>query len=286
MTDDNRLTQLSTVGEVLAQARQTAGITAITGQAILAYIMKRDRAWLLAHTEVLLTTEQATRFTVLLERAAQGEPLAYLTGEREFYGLAFTVTPDVLIPRPETEGLVDAALHWSEQHRQPAPRLVDVGTGSGAIAVTLAVRLPQAGITAVDVSPAALDVARRNASWHGVGERIELVQGSLLADITGPFDIILANLPYIPTDTLPTLDVIRWEPAPALDGGPDGLALIRLLIRQAATRLLPGGLLALEIQYDQGPVVAALCRDIFPTAAVTIAHDLAGLDRIVSVELP
>jgi release factor glutamine methyltransferase len=274
-----------TVGGALAQARSIDGVTSITAQAILAHVMQRDRTWLLAHTEVSLSSEQATLFAALLERAAQGEPLAYLTGEREFCGLAFTVTPEVLIPRPETEGLVDMVLRWNKQHPQTASHLVDVGTGSGAIAVTLAVRLPQARITAVDTSPAALAVARRNASRHSVGEHIEFVQGNLLESLSGPFDAILANLPYIPTRTLQTLDVIRWEPSQALDGGPDGLDLIRTLIEQATTRLVAGGLLALEIQYDQGPPVADLCREAFPGACVTIEHDLTGLDRVVRVEL-
>lgn len=277
---------LMTIGEALSQARSTDGVTATTAQAILAYILECDRAWLLAHSEAPLTSEQATRFAALFERAAQGEPLAYQTGEREFCGLVFTVTPDVLTPRPETEGLVDVALRWNDQRRITAPHIVDVGTGSGAIAITLAVRLLRASITAVDVSPAALDVARRNASKHGVGQRIEFVQGSLLEDLAGPFDAILANLPYIPTNSLQTLDVMRWEPSLALDGGPDGLDLIRKLVRQATSRLLPGGLLALEIQYDQGQPVATLCCEAFPAARVTTERDLADLDRIVLVETP
>jgi len=277
---------LMTVGEALTKARLTGAVTSTTAQAILAHIVERDRSWLLAHSEAALTSEQSTRFAALLERAARGEPLAYLTGEREFYGLAFTVTPDVLIPRPETEELIDVAIRWSKRYPQTAPQLVDVGTGSGAIAVTLAVQLPQARITAVDVPLAALDVARHNASRHGAAQRIHFVQGSLLENLPGPFDAILANLPYIPTNTLQTLDVIRWEPSLALDGGPDGLQLVRTLIRQAATRLRPGGLLALEIQYDQGPIVAGLCQQTFPTASVTIQRDLSGLDRIAWMETP
>lgn len=286
MTQPNIPIRASTVGEALALARRAGRVTSSIAQAILAHILECDRAWVLAHSMSALTPQQATRFAELLSRAAQGEPLAYLTGEREFYGLAFTVTPDVLIPRPETEGLVEAALNWSERRPQTAPHLVDVGTGSGAIAVTLAVRLPQARITAVDVSPEALDVARHNASRHGVAEHIEFVQGDLLEALPGPFDAILANLPYIPTATLQTLDVLRWEPSLALDGGPDGLNLMRVLIQQATTRLLAGGLLALETQYDQGPPVAALCHAAFPAARVVIERDLAGLDRIVWVETP
>ncbi|MBN1310521.1 MAG: peptide chain release factor N(5)-glutamine methyltransferase [Anaerolineae bacterium] len=277
---------VSTVGEALAQARRMQNVTPITGQAILAHVLGQGRARLLARPEAPLPRGQSTEFAALLERAAQGEPLAYLTGEREFCGLVFTVTPDVLIPRPETEMLVDVAVQWAEQRHKAAPHIADVGTGSGAIAVTVAARLPQVCITAVDVSPAALDVARHNASRHGVGKRTVFMQGSLLEDTPGPFDAILANLPYIPTETLQTLDVSRWEPSLALDGGPDGLDLIRVLVRQAVTRLLPGGLLALEIQYDQGPPVSSLCRDAFPDAITAIKRDLAGLDRVVCVEVP
>src|SRR5574341_580891 len=186
-----------------------ASVTPVTGQALLAHVLGRDRAWLFAHPEAMLTPDQAERFADLLGRAAQGEPLAYLIGQREFCGLAFEITPDVLIPRPETEGLVEAALNWAQNTPIPSPRMVDVGTGSGIIAVTLAVKLPQAYFIGVDVSAQALALARRNARRHGAGDRIAFVRGDLLAGLPGPFDAIIANLPYIPRDHLASLAVSR-----------------------------------------------------------------------------
>ncbi len=274
-----------TVGEALAKARALPPLTPTTGQAILAHVTGCDRAHLLAHPEETLSHAQAAQLEVLLARAARGEPLAYLVGEKDFCGLTLAVTPDVLIPRPETEMLVEVALGWASRAGRRNLAVADVGTGSGAIAITLAVRLPEAWIAAVDVSRAALEIARSNAERHGVGGQIRFIQGDLLDSLKGPFDVLLANLPYIPTPTLNSLEVSRWEPMLALDGGPDGLVLVRRLIGQAASRLAEDGLLVLEIQADQGERVAALCREAFPTAAVSVERDLAGLDRVVEVDL-
>ncbi len=284
-------TRPRTIGEALARGRaacaaEGAILTPATAQALLAHVTGRGRAWLLTHVEEPLSAEAAERFISLLERAADGEPLAYLIGEREFYGLLFSVTPDVLIPRPETEALVDVALAWAHTRGLPAPRIVDVGTGSGAIAVTLALKLPQARIVAVDIAWEALLIAQVNALRHGVAERLGFVLGDLLAALIGPFDAIIANLPYVSEAELEALEVGRWEPRIALDGGSDGLDLIRRLLGQAPRRLAPGGLLALEIGADQGKRVEALCHAAFPYAEVAILPDLAGLDRIVRVIIP
>lgn len=278
----------STVGQALAWARALGAsgpsLSSTTAQALLAHVVGRGREWLLAHPTSPLEPDLAHRFTDLAARAAAGEPLAQLTGEREFYGLPFTVTPDVLIPRPETEALVDLALALARERGLAAPRIVDVGTGSGAIAVTLAVKLPAARVAAVELSEPAIRIARANAERHGVAGRVQFVVGNLLAALAGPFDIILANLPYINKDEIAALDIGRWEPRVALDGGADGLSLVRRLVEQAPARLAPGGLLALEIGFDQGSRVVELCRAAFPGAAVTLLSDLAGLDRIVKVE--
>lgn len=278
----------ASIGEALAWARRLGeagpALSSTTAQALLAHVVGRGREWLLAHPAAPLEPAAARRFADLAQRAAAGEPLAQLTGEREFYGLPFTITPDVLIPRPETEALVDVALAFAQARSLASPRIVDVGTGSGAIAVTLAVKLPGACVAAVELSDAAIRVAQINARQHGIAERVGFVLGDLLAALAGPFDIIVANLPYVNQDEIAALDVGRWEPRVALDGGADGLDLVRRLLEQTPARLEPGGLLALEIGFDQGPRVVELCRAAFPGAAVTLLSDLAGLDRIVKVE--
>ena len=278
-----RTGEARTVGEALESARQS-GVTSVTRQVLLAYVVGRGRTWLLAHPEASLSESEAERFAALLSRAAAGEPLAHLIGEREFHGLPFAVTPDVLIPRPETEALVDGVLEWAEKRESPPLRIVDVGTGSGAIAVTLAFRLPRSRVVAVDISPAALEIARHNARRHGVAEWVHFVLGDLLDGLAGPFDVIVANLPYVTTEELAALEAGRWEPPVALDGGPDGLSLIGRLLEQAPSRLARPGLLGLEIGYRQGERVVALCQAAFPDAEVRLEADLAGLDRIVWVQ--
>ncbi len=277
---------METIGEALEYGRGQSSehLTSTTAQALLAHVVGRGRVWLFAHREEPLPPEAANRFADLVARAAQGEPLAHLVGEREFYGLPFCVTPDVLIPRPETESLVDVVLDWAKEKGITAPRLVDVGTGSGAIAITLALKLPWARVSAVEISWAALSIARQNAIRHEIANRVGFVLGDLLDALSGPFDVIVANLPYINAEELTALDVGRWEPRVALNGGEDGLFLIRRLLDQVPARLAPGGLLALEMGYDQGERVVDLCRDALPDSCVTKLADLAGLDRIVKVE--
>ncbi|MCC6904490.1 MAG: peptide chain release factor N(5)-glutamine methyltransferase [Anaerolineae bacterium] len=255
-------------------------------QAVLAHITGKGKAWLLAFGEAPLAPVDAALYIDMLERLNAGEPLPHLLGEREFYGYPFTVTPDVLIPRPETESLVDLALRWCREQGMSAPRLVDVGTGSGAIALTLALELPDAEVTGIEISPEALAIARVNAERHGLAGRVSLCEDSLLDTEPGPFDIIIANLPYINSEEIEALEVGRWEPRVALDGGTDGLMLIRALLEQAPSRLARPGLLLLEMGHDQGQHVCELCQERFPAGQVTLHRDLAQLDRIVEVRLP
>ncbi len=259
----------------------------------MGHVLGLSRAQVLARPEHRLTADQAAVYAALVARVAAGEPLAYLTGRREFCGLDFEVDQNVLVPRPETELLVELALKLS-----PAPRrLVDVGTGSGCIAVTLAARLPGAAITAVDVSPAALRLARRNAERHGVAGRIRFALADLLKEIPssingelsfplielGGFDLLAANLPYIDSDELKTLPVAAHEPRLALDGGPGGLRLVERLLGQARGALRPGGTALLEIGAGQGPRAGALAQVAFPGAGVRVHPDLAGLDRVLEI---
>lgn len=217
----------------------------------------------------------SARLHGFIERRLQREPSAYIAGMREFFGLQFEVTPAVLIPRPETELLVEIGL--TELRAHPQYVVVDVGTGSGCIAISVAAHAPSAAVVATDVSPAALAVARRNASHHSA--KVTLVQ-SHLASAIARADVILANLPYVPSVVVDTLDpeIRDWEPRCALDGGPDGLSLIRPLIADCAARLRPA-LLAMEVQDGQAEQVVALATA--HGATTTVAKDYAGIDRVV-----
>lgn len=253
---------------------------------LLAHVLGRSREWVIAHPEAELTAEERERFAELAAQAAEGAPLPYLLGHWEFFGLDFIVTPDVLIPRPETELLVEKAIQNSKL-KIPNPRVIDVGTGSGIVAVTLAVKLPHAKIVAADVSPAALAVARANAEKHNAADRITFVESDLLSSFFMghySFDILAANLPYIPSADLDALPVVKYEPRLALDGGPDGLALIRRLLADAPKMLAPGGRVLLEIEHRQGEAAAALAQEAFPGARVEVHKDLAGLDRVVEIK--
>ncbi len=240
---------MPTIGETLQRA--TALLMGVSGtprqdaQAILGHVMDdKPREFLIAHSEQLLNEFEIHTFEKLLALRIRGMPLAYILGRRAFYDRTFRINPQVLIPRPETEHVVEAALGWSRD--RGSLRIVDVGTGSGIIAT--------------------------------------FIQADLLAPLHGPFDIICANLPYIATGEMNILDVALFEPHVALDGGNDGLALIRRLLEQAPSQLGSPGLLLMEIGADQGPAVEGLARAAFPDAIVDIIKDYAHLDRVVRVE--
>jgi len=265
----------------LAHASMSASLDA---QILLCAVLGVERAYLLAHPEQRLTPEQSAHFSTLVERCAAGEPVAYILGRRAFYDREFIVTPDVLIPRPETELLLEQALDFIKS--RPQAVVVDVGTGSGALAVTLAARSPQAQVVAIDISRAALDVARRNADANGAV--VTLIEGNLLSPLIERHlkaDVVMANLPYIASDELPTLAVSRYEPHMALDGGPDGLDLIRLLLIQCPEVCNPGALILLEIGATQGDAALALVKETLHPKRAEVLKDYAGLDRIVRIEV-
>ncbi len=278
-----------------AESRLGSDSPALDAQVLLAHALGRPRTWLLARPEAIPSPRDAQSFLGLLERAAAGEPIPYLIGAREFYGLDFIVTPAVLIPRPETELLVDKALGWLERQqtadRRPPPSAVrgprsvaDIGTGSGCIAVALARFASHARIVATDISAEALEVAQANARKHEVVNRIEFFQGDLLEPLAEPVNLICANLPYVPTPSLDSLQVARSEPRLALDGGPDGLDLIRRLLGQAPAKLASHGALLLEIEAGQGAEVLALAQAALPAAQVGLRPDLAGRDRLLEIQ--
>ena len=265
--------------------------TLLEAELLLRQVLNVDRAKF--HTEVggELTNSELNKLKELLTQRLTHKPSAYIRGSREFYGLEFYVDERVLIPRPETELLVERALEiaglyasLSLSKGQPdgnPPTIADIGTGSGAIAVALAVNLPQARIYATDISEVALEVAEINCKKHGVADRVKLLLGDLLTPLPQPLDIIVANLPYVSDSELLNLapEVSQYEPRLALAGGADGLDYIRRLLDQAPGQLKPNGALLLEVGTGQAEAVAELVRKRFSN--VTIAADLAGIGRVV-----
>jgi release factor glutamine methyltransferase len=280
------------VGDWLASARQFLqnGRSAPDGQnaagletqVLLAHAIQKPRAWLLAHPQAEIPPHLIAGLNANLNRLVSGTPLPYLTGHQEFYGLDFTVTPDVLIPRPETELLVEHALRWIAQ-RPGALRAADVGTGSGCIAVSIAHHARNVRMVAVDRSWRALRAAVTNVNRHGLAAQISLLIGDLLSAVAGPFDLVCANLPYIPSAALSQLEVTRHEPILALDGGTDGLVWIKALLADSARWLAPGGLMLLEIEAGQGESAARLANSLCARAEVRVIPDLSGRSRLLSV---
>jgi release factor glutamine methyltransferase len=286
-------------GELTAMGASSPRLDA---ELLLGHVLGVVRTGVLAHTDAPVSIGQEARFRELLGRRLSGTPVAYLRGFREFHGLALAVDPRVLIPRPETELLVDLAVARVRAILTGAPRppgtppvrVWDVGTGSGAIAVAVAVALrrghylDEVRLTASDISPDALAVAVENAVAHGVADRIELV----LADVVDaspmlPADVLLANLPYVPSDVIPTLSPdVRAEPMLALDGGTDGLDLVRRLLAGLPRATVPGALALLEVGADQTAALTALVRDVLRGWTLTWHADLAGIQRVAALESP
>ncbi len=276
------MTAITTLRDALAQA-QALGLERIDAQLLLLHILNRadaGRAWLLAHdTDTLAPSEQA-RFIALCQRRAAGEPVAYLRGMKEFYGLTLQVDARVLDPRPDTETLVDWALQLLAP--LPAPRVLDLGTGSGAIALALQHQRPDAQVSAVDASPDALAVAQANAARLGLP--VQFARGDWLGGVAGQFDLIVSNPPYIAAAD-PHLAALRHEPLQALASGADGLDDIRTIVAQAPTHLQPGGWLLLEHGWDQAEAVQALLRAA-GGEQVQSRKDLAGIVRCSGAQWP
>ena len=264
------------------QERRTAGL-------LLCHVMGIDRTRLLTRSEEQIDEAQYRAYLALVGRRAAGEPAQYLTGHQEFYGLDFIVTADVLIPRPETEFLIERVMNIVEDSKQDSPLIVDVGTGSGCIAVTVAMQLPRARLIATDASPAALNVARTNAERHGVRDRIEFLEGDLLAALAergleGAVDVLASNPPYV-NEERPELiqrEVYEWEPHEALFGGVDGMDFYRRLLAGGLQYLKPGGYLLVEIGYGQldsiSDAVAASSWKL-----VDVTRDLQDIPRTLTI---
>ena len=245
-------------------------------------LMRMHRQDLFSNQENEVAPQQEQDLAATIERRLTREPLAYILGVREFYGINLLVNSDVLIPRPETESLVEHALFMALMGMETTELvIVDVGTGTGAIAINLAIHLPAARIYAFDSADAVLDVAAYNIRTHNVADRVTLGKGDLLEPLQEPVDLIIANLPYIPTSRIPTLQPeIQWEPKAALDGGEDGLDLIRRLLSQATSKVKEQVTILLELDPEQVPAVEELAKQHFPEATTSVEQDLAHLDRI------
>lgn len=283
------MVNLSLLSDVTDRMASHSDTPALDASVLLAHILHKPRTWVMAHPELTLTTEQQKQLDDSLRRLGRGDSFPYVLGHWEFFGMDFEVTPDVLIPRPETELLVERAIAWlrNSPHQKSA---ADVGTGSGVIAISLALHVPDAHVLATDISALTLAIARKNASRLGVLDRIDFQSCDLLPArntslvIDFPIDLICANLPYIPTKTLQDLPVFGREPTLALDGGDDGLELIRRLLSIAPHWIAPGGMILFEIESRRGIQALQLAREQFPEAAIHLHRDLAGQDRLLEIQ--
>lgn len=282
------------LSDVTARLAQISDTPALDASVLIAHVLNKPRSWVMAHNELTLTTEQQRQLDNSLMRLKSGEPFPYILGHWEFFGLQLNVTPDTLIPRPETELLVEKAIAWLQAH--PAKRSVaDVGTGSGAISVSVAVHVPDAKILATDISSGALQVAKRNAEKFGVSGRIQFAECDLLPHPFAPLpageglgvrgiNLLCANLPYIPTSTLYGLPIYNREPTLALDGGEDGLDPFRKLLNLSLHWLAPDGMMLLEIESTRGSQALSVAGAAFPEASISLHKDLAGRDRLLQIE--
>ena len=251
---------------------------------LLAHVVQRPKTWLLAHPEAHLSKAQADQLEGLLQRLEAGEPLPYLVGTQEFFGLEFEVNPSVLIPRPETEIMVETALAWLQEH--PSARNgIDVGTGSGCIAISLVSNCPDLNMLATDLSENALNVATKNAQKHNVADRISFSLSDLIPEDPQPVDLVCANPPYIPTEKLVEVNSLPWEPSLALDGGESGLDLISKLLEKLPAFLNHSALILLETEATLGAQTLQLAKHNFPNAEVSLHKDLFERDRMVRIEL-
>jgi release factor glutamine methyltransferase len=265
----------------------------LAAELLLMHVLQRDRTWLYAHPEFELSPEDAAAYAQLIERRSEGVPTQYLTGRQEFWGLEFEVGPGVLIPRPETEHVIEVALERLGTRRAESLRIADVGTGSGCIAISLARELPRSQIVATDISAAALDYAQRNAARHSVSNRIQFLNAYLLeAAIEAPnsagtrFDLIVSNPPYVGRGDAASLprEVREHEPPDALFAGDNGLQIYPALIEQAARKLAPNGILVLELGYNGAQYVGSLLSAPH-WSDLRFTRDLAGIERVISATI-
>jgi release factor glutamine methyltransferase len=274
--------------EWTARARQQLAVCSDTptleAELLIGHVKQRDRTWVLSHPEHWIDPSEEKILNLDLGRRLTGEPLPYILGEWEFFGRKFKITPSVLIPRPETEILVQVGLDWLRSH-PGARKAADIGTGSGVIAISLALDISDLLVTALDLSGEALKNAHNNAILYGVDDRINFLNNDLLSSHKNLYNLICANLPYIPTEDLLQLPVSNFEPHDALDGGSDGLQVIRRLLGQIPTHITTPGLALLEFQFDQADHLLDMAAKVIPNSKTTILNDLAKLPRVLRIEM-
>lgn len=278
------MTDSITISEILKSASTRLRLAAVANdlldaQTLLAFAIGRDRIWLIVNYREPVTEDIRHRYEALIERRAAGEPLQYITGRQEFFGLDFEVTPAVLIPRPESELIVEEVIRLAGEEKWTNPLIVDIGTGSGCLAIAIAREIPEAGLIAIDISGEAIKVARRNAEINGLKDRIEFVEGNLLAPLAQRAQAIISNPPYIAAAEMKGLqrEVRDWEPHTALTDDADGLSFYRRLIADAPRHLLPGGYLICEIGFGQAEAIRILTNP--EQWELRFLNDLQGIQR-------
>jgi len=287
---------LSDITNCLAPISDTPALDA---SVLLSHVVNKSRTWVMAHPELTLTAEQQKQLDDSLAQLEEGKPFPYVLGHWEFFGLDFNVTPDVLIPRPETELLVEKAIAWLGKNPSHPLNIADVGTGSGIIAISIALHTSNTHILATDISTKALQIARQNAEKHGVNDKIKFIECDLLPNheqqntnftsatlYPSTLNLICANLPYIPTNTLHGLPIYGREPTLALDGGTDGLKLFRKLMKIAPEWMAPNSLILLEIEATLGKQTTQLAHELLPNTHIQLHKDLTGRDRLLEIRLP
>jgi release factor glutamine methyltransferase len=269
--------------DLIFRLEKTSDTPGLDAEVVLAHLLEKPRSWVMAHPEAALTGDDPDTLETLVARLERGEPLPYVLGSWEFFGLEFEVSDAVLIPRPETELLVERAIAWLQSH-PGFDHVADIGTGCGCIGIALAANVPGLKVASTDISPQALEIARRNAVKNGVAAQIEFIRQDLFPP-DSKFNLIVSNPPYIPTDTLQKLPIFGREPTLALDGGADGLGLIRRILNEAPVRLAPGGLLLMELEASEGSAVLSIAYDIFSEAEIHLHKDLAGRERLLEIQV-
>jgi release factor glutamine methyltransferase len=278
---------VETVGEAVLKAQielEHASMTpALDAQLLLAEILGESRTWIAAHPEIKLPQNETIAYFDLIQRRSEGEPLPYILGWWEFYGRRFWITPAALIPRPETEHIIESALEFLSR-ASGQQRVIDIGTGSGVIVISIAVDAQSHSFFATDLSLPALQLAGKNAQFHDVVEKIQFVQMDLSTALQGGINLLCANLPYIESSKTAQLEVARWEPAVALDGGNNGIFHLGRLMADLPRVMAKGGRAILEIDESQGPDVHEMIRALPENVQLSIEQDLAGKDRIAVLD--